>query len=74
MSSNGIAVILDLVMNHVMGRSPMNRMWMNDPDGKWMGRGSEESPYFNEIATHTYSLGNDFNHQSTYTQYYTKEL
>tara|TARA_A100001234_G_scaffold176299_1_gene158017 strand:+ start:6180 stop:9038 length:2859 start_codon:yes stop_codon:yes gene_type:complete len=71
---NGIAVILDLVMNHVMGRSPMNRMWMNDPDENGWGEASEESPYFNEIATHTYSLGNDFNHQSTYTQYYTKRV
>ena len=57
---NGIAVIFDLVMNHVMGRSPMNRMWMNDPDGNGWGEPSEESPYFNEIATHSYGLGNDF--------------
>ena len=71
---NGIAVILDLVMNHVMGRSPMNRMWMNDPDKNGWGEPSEENPYFNEIATHTYGLGNDFNHQSTYTQYYTQRV
>ena len=71
---NGIAVIFDLVMNHVMGRSPMNRMWMNDPDGNGWGEPSEESPYFNEIATHSYGLGNDFNHQSPYTQYYTQRV
>jgi len=71
---NDIAVILDLVMNHVMGRSPMNRMWMNDPDENGWGDPSEESPYFNETATHTYSLGNDFNHQSSYTQYYTHRV
>ena len=71
---NGIAVILDLVMNHVIGRSPMNRMWMNDPDKNGWGEPSEENPYFNEIATHTYGLGNDFNHQSTYTQYYTQRV
>ena len=71
---NDIAVILDLVMNHVMGRSPMNRMWMNDPDENGWGEPSEESPYFNEIATHSYGLGNDFNHQSSYTQYYTQRV
>ncbi len=71
---NGIAVILDFVMNHVMGRSPMNRMWMNDPDENGWGEPSEESPYFNEIATHSYSIGNDFNHQSSYTQYYTQRV
>ena len=52
----------------------MNRMWMNDPDGNGWGEPSEESPYFNEIATHSYGLGNDFNHQSTYTQYYTQRV
>ena len=71
---NGIAVIFDLVMNHVMGRSPMNRMWMNDPDENGWGEPSEENPYFNEIATHSYGLGNDFNHQSSYTQYYTQRV
>ena len=45
---------------------------MNDPDGNGWGEPSEESPYFNEIATHSYGLGNDFNHQSSYTQYYIK--
>ena len=71
---NGIAVILDLVMNHVMGRSPMNRMWMHDPDKDGWGPVSTENPYFNLEATHSYSLGNDFNHQSTYTQYYTERV
>ena len=71
---NGIAVIFDLVMNHVMGRSPMNRMWMNDPDENGWGEPSEENPYFNEIATHSYGLGNDFNHQSNLTQYYTQRV
>jgi len=49
-------------------------MWMNDPDGNGWGEPSEESPYFNEIATHSYGLGNDFNHQSSYTQYYTQRV
>ena len=71
---NGIAVILDLVMNHVMGRSPMNRMWMQDPNNDGWGPASTENPYFNLEATHSYSLGNDFNHQSTYTQYYTHRV
>ena len=71
---NGIAVILDLVMNHVMGRSPMNRMWMQDQDNDGWGAVSTENPYFNLEATHSYSLGNDFNHQSTYTQYYTQRV
>ena len=71
---NGIAVILDVALNHAFGRNPMNRMWMNDPDGDGWGEPSSENPYFNEVATHTYSVGSDFNHQSTLTQYYTERV
>ena len=34
---NGIAVILDVALNHAFGRNPMVRMWMNDPDGDGWG-------------------------------------
>jgi len=71
---NGIAVILDLVLNHVYDRSPMVRMWMNDSDENGWGPPSSENPYFNEEATHSYAYGNDFNHQSSITQYYTNRV
>ena len=69
---NGIAVILDVALNHAFGRNPMNRMWMNDPDGDGWGGPSSESPYFNMVATHSYSVGNDFNHQQERTKTYVK--
>lgn len=67
---NGIAVILDVALNHAFGRNPMVRMWMNDPDGDGWGGPASDSPYFNQVATHSYSVGNDFNHQQPRTQYY----
>ncbi|OIQ17630.1 MAG: alpha-amylase [Flavobacterium sp. MedPE-SWcel] len=67
---NGIAVILDLALNHVYGRSPLARMWMNDPDGNGFGNTTSENPYCNINATHSYSVGTDLNHQSDLTQYY----
>ena len=67
---NGIAVILDVALNHAFGRNPMNRMWMNDPDGDGWGSPSTENPYFNTTAKHSYSVGEDFNHQQPRTQYY----
>ncbi|MBS7252935.1 alpha-amylase family glycosyl hydrolase [Flavobacterium branchiicola] len=67
---NGIAVILDVALNHAFGRNPMVRMWMNDPDGDGFGSPTTENPYFNTVAKHTYSVGEDFNHQSPRTQYY----
>lgn len=72
--SNGIAVILDIALNHAFGRNPMNRMWMNDPDGDGWGDPSSENPYFNTVARHSYSVGSDFNHSSTLTKDYVKRV
>jgi glycosidase len=71
---NGIAVILDLALNHAFGRNPGVRMWMNDPDGDGWGPPASDNPYFNTIARHSYSVGDDFNHQSALTQYYTRRV
>jgi hypothetical protein len=70
---NGIAVILDLAFNHAFGRNPMIRMWMNDPDGDGWGGPSTENPYFNTVAKHSYSVGDDFNHSSVLTKNYVKQ-
>ncbi|MCK8479360.1 alpha-amylase family glycosyl hydrolase [Psychroserpens algicola] len=59
---NGIAVILDVALNHAFGRNPMVRMWMDDPDGDGWGGPSSENPYFNQTAQHSYSVGSDFSH------------
>lgn len=71
---NGIAVILDVALNHAFGRNPMVRMWMNDPDGDGWGGPSNENPYFNTVAKHSYSVGEDFNHQLAGTQNYVKRV
>ncbi|MEZ0181114.1 alpha-amylase family glycosyl hydrolase [Flavobacterium oncorhynchi] len=71
---NGIAVILDVALNHAFGRNPMVRMWMNDPDGDGFGSPTSENPYFNTVAKHTFSVGEDFNHQSAKTQYYVERV
>ncbi|MFL9845364.1 alpha-amylase family glycosyl hydrolase [Flavobacterium rhizosphaerae] len=67
---NGIAVILDVALNHVYGRSPLARMWVNDPDGDGFGNAATDNPYCNVTAKHAYSVGTDLNHQSALTQYY----
>ena len=60
---NGIAVILDVALNHAFGRNPMVRMWMDDADNDGWGSASVQNPYFNAVAKHSYSVGEDFNHQ-----------
>ena len=72
---NGIAVILDIAFNHAFGRNPMVRMWMTDPDGDgWDNGVSSENPYFNQVATHSYSVGLDFNHSQNVTKNYVKRV
>lgn len=71
---NGIAVILDVALNHAFGRNPMVRMWMKDPDGDGWGEPAADNPYFNEFSRHSYNVGSDFNHSSQLTRYYTKRV
>ncbi|MEE9348768.1 MAG: alpha-amylase family glycosyl hydrolase, partial [Flavobacteriaceae bacterium] len=71
---NGIAVILDVALNHAMGRNAMNRMWMIDTDGDGWGEPSSENPYMNTSATHSYSVGSDYNHSQDITKVYAKRV
>jgi glycosidase len=66
-----IAVILDVVYNHATGQNPYYRMW-NDSNGGYGGQASPDSPFFNQVATHSYSVFNDFNHSKQATQDYVK--
>lgn len=61
----GIAVIMDIVLNHAYGQNPLVRMYFNSSDNK----PSADNPWFNINSPNpVYSWGYDFNHQSTATQ------
>lgn len=63
----GIAVILDMVLNHAFGQSPMVRLYQQS--------GSlSTNPWFNITPTHPYNVGYDFNHESPHTQQFTKDV
>ena len=60
---NGIAVILDLALNHVFEPSPLHRMWMLDANNDGRADGiSPDNPYCNVVARHTLNVGADLNH------------
>ena len=61
---NGIAVVLDMVMNHAFGSSPMVQMYWDAANS----RPAANSPWFNAVATHPYNVGYDFNHESQATK------
>lgn len=62
--ANGIAVILDIALNHSFGQNPIVRMWWDAA----LNAPSAESPYFNTVPTHDYNVGYDFNHESEATR------
>lgn len=62
--ANGIAVILDIAMNHAFGQSPLVQMWWDAA----ANAPAANSPYFNQVPTHDYNVGYDFNHESNATR------
>lgn len=60
----GIAVIMDLVMNHCMGSAPQAQLYWDAVNN----RPAANNPWLNPVATHPYNVGNDFNHESQATK------
>jgi len=63
---NGIAIILDMVLNHHFGNSPLVRLYWDAVNNK----PSSLNPWFNPDAMHPYNVGFDFNHESSATKEY----
>jgi len=64
----GIAVILDMVLNHSFGQSPMVQLYF---DGS---KPAANSPWFNVDAKHPFNVGYDFNHESAATKKFSKDV
>lgn len=54
----GIAVVVDAVLNHATGQSPLAALWWN----RAQSRPAANNPYFYEVAQHPFNVYNDFNH------------
>ena len=63
--ANGIAVIMDMTMNHVFGSSPQALLYWDAANGQ----PAANNPWLNTVATHPFSVGYDFNHNSNATKY-----
>lgn len=63
----GIAVILDIVLNHQYGLSPLVRLYWDAINN----RPAANNPWFNTVSPNTvFSFGYDFNHESQATKNY----
>nr|NQU94413.1 T9SS type A sorting domain-containing protein [Bacteroidota bacterium] len=60
----GLAVIIDMVLNHAYGQNAMLKMYFDNSTGK----PSPDNPWFNEEYVGQYQWGYDFNHESPYTK------
>ncbi|NOY49602.1 MAG: T9SS type A sorting domain-containing protein [Chlorobi bacterium] len=63
--SRGIAVIMDLVLNHAYGTNPMVMMYWDSENN----RPAANNPWFNTVSPNpVFAWGNDFNHESQDTK------
>ena len=60
----GIAVIFDIVLNHVFGSSPFARLYWDAANN----RPAANNPWLNPVAKHDFNVGYDFNHESQATK------
>ncbi len=67
---NGIAVVMDIALNHATGQSPLAALYWNSATNQ----PAANNPWFNVTATHPYNVFNDFNHESLDTRYFTSRV
>lgn len=64
---NGIAVIMDIVLNHAYGSNSMAQLYWDNVNN----RPAADNPWFNAVNPNSnYSYGCDFNHESKDTKYF----
>ena len=68
--NRGIAVIMDIVLNHSFYLSPMVQMYWDSQNNC----PSSDNPWYNPQARHPFNVGYDFNHESPYTREFVKEV
>ncbi|MTI21042.1 T9SS type A sorting domain-containing protein [Fulvivirga sp. RKSG066] len=60
----GMAVILDMVLNHTHEDNPIAQLYWNDADFV----PAADNPWLNVVPRHPFNVFYDFNHESPYTQ------
>lgn len=71
--SYGMAVYLDIALNHAFGQCPLVRLYF-DPSAGQYGQPTAQSPWFNQVPKHDFNVGYDFNHESEATKYFARRV
>jgi glycosidase len=62
----GIAVIMDIALNHSFGQSPLVQLYFDAINN----RPAADNPWFNPTPRHAFNVGYDMNHESAATKAY----
>ena len=68
--TNGIAVIMDIALNHSFGLSPLVQLYWDALNN----RPAANNPWFNPVAKHAFNVGYDMNHEAAATHYYVSRI
>lgn len=68
--SRGIAVVMDMVLNHATGTCPLAALYWNNATNQ----PAANNPWLNVNATHPFNVFNDFNHESIATRYFSSRV
>jgi hypothetical protein len=68
--SRGFAVVIDMVLNHSFGTSPMVMLYWDEQNN----RPAADNPWYNQIPKHDFNVGFDFNHESPQTRQFVKRV
>ncbi|MBC7848944.1 MAG: T9SS type A sorting domain-containing protein [Chitinophagaceae bacterium] len=62
----GIAIVMDIALNHSFGQSPMVQLYFDAVNN----RPALDNPWFNPTTRHAFNVGYDMNHESVATKAY----
>ncbi|MDX2045935.1 MAG: alpha-amylase family glycosyl hydrolase [Chitinophagaceae bacterium] len=66
----GIAVLMDIALNHSFGQSPMVQLYFDAANN----RPAADNPWFNPTTRHAFNVGYDMNHESLATRYFVSRV
>lgn len=69
----GIAIVLDIAMNHSFGQNPQVQMYFDANAGQY-GKPAYDNPWFNRDAKHDFNVGYDYNHEAYVTRLWAERV
>ncbi len=69
----GIAVYIDVVLNHAFSQSPLVQLYW-DPTAGSFGEPTPQNPWFNITPKHDFNVGYDFDHESQATKDFAERI